>query len=97
MYKNSITSFCGMCCTECWSPNLVKSSGCTSGGSTAYRLIERVVGLRLVVIFRIVFCERSDRGQLSNSSSRQLVDQGPVVQRLDNAIHRINRYLADKC
>ena len=23
-------------------------------------------------------------------------DQGPVVQRVDNAIHRINRYLADK-
>ena len=22
---------------------------------------------------------------------------GPVVQRLDNAIHRINRYPADKC
>ena len=25
------------------------------------------------------------------------VYQGPVAQRLDNAIHRINRYPADKC
>ena len=24
-------------------------------------------------------------------------DQAPVVQRLDNAFHRINRYPADKC
>ena len=24
-------------------------------------------------------------------------DLAPVVQRLDNAIHRINRHLADKC
>ena len=24
-------------------------------------------------------------------------EQAPVVQRLDNAIHRINRYPADKC
>ena len=26
-----------------------------------------------------------------------LIVLGPVVQRLDNAIHRINRYPADKC
>ena len=75
VYKHSVTSFCGMCCTEWWSPNLVKSSGWTSGGSTAYRLIGRVAGLCLVVKFRTVFWERSDCGQLSNSSSRQLVDQ----------------------
>ena len=25
------------------------------------------------------------------------IEQAPVVQRLDNAIHRINRYPADKC
>ena len=68
VYKNSVTYFCGMCftkCTECWSSNLVKSSGRTSGGPTAYRLIERVTGSCLVVIFRTVFWERSDGGQLS--------------------------------
>ena len=53
----------------------MKSSGWTSGGPTPYRLIGRVAGLCLVVIFRTVFWERSARGQLSNSSSRQLVDQ----------------------
>ena len=26
-----------------------------------------------------------------------VIVQAPVVQRLDNAIHRINRYPADKC
>ena len=53
----------------------MESSGWTSGGSTAYRLIGRVAGLCLVVKFRTVFWECSVRGQLSNSSSRQLVDQ----------------------
>ena len=28
---------------------------------------------------------------------KRVVGQAPVVQRLDNAIHRINRYPADKC
>ena len=27
----------------------------------------------------------------------QVAHQAPVVQRLDNAIHRINRYPVDKC
>ena len=76
VYKNSLTSFCVMCYTEWWSPILVKSSGWTSGGPTAQRLIGRVTGLCLVVIFRTVFWERSDRGwQLSSSSSRQLFGQ----------------------
>ena len=57
---------------------MVKSSGWTSGGPTAYRLIGRV-GLRLVVIFRTVFWERSDGGQLSSLSSRQLVDHDQVA------------------
>ena len=35
----------------------------------------RVPGLSLVVILRTVFGERSDRGQLSSSSSRERVDQ----------------------
>ena len=34
---------------------------------------------------------------MSSSSSSLIIPQGPVVQRLDNAIHRINRYPADKC
>ena len=76
VYKNSVTFFCVMCFTEWWSPNMVNSSGWTSGGSTAQRLIGRVTGLCLVVIFRTVFWERSDHGwQLSSSSSRQLFGQ----------------------
>ena len=35
----------------------------------------RVPGLSLVVILRRAFGERFDRGQLSSSSSRELVDQ----------------------
>ena len=59
------------------SSNLVKSSGETSGGLTAYRLSSgRVPGLSLVVIFRPVLRERSQgREQLTSSSSRKLVDQ----------------------
>ena len=30
-------------------------------------------------------------------TERKTSIQAPVVQRLDNAIHRINRYPADKC
>ena len=63
--------------TERWSPNLVKSSGWTSGGPTAYRLIRRIAGLCLVVIFCTVILERSDPGQLARPipHSRQLVNQ----------------------
>ena len=43
------------------SPDLVKSSGWTFGGPTAYRLIGRVPGLSLVVIFRTVFWDHSVR------------------------------------
>ena len=76
VYKNYVSSFCGMCCTEWWSPNLVKSSGWTSGVPIAHILIGRVTGLCLVVIFSTVLWERSDRGQLFSSPSHQLVD-GP--------------------
>ena len=31
------------------------------------------------------------------SKTLKLIVQAPVVQRLDNAIHRINRYPVDKC
>ena len=58
---------------------MVKSSGWTSGGPTVYRLIGRVTGLYLVVIFRTVFWERSDGGQLSSVSSRPLVDFDQVA------------------
>ena len=58
---------------------MVKSSGWKSGGPTAYRLIGRVTGLCLVVIFRTVFWERSDGGQLSSLSSRQLVDHDQIA------------------
>ena len=34
--------------------------------------------------------ERSDRGQLSTSSSRQLADEGPVPERRNNPIPGIN-------
>ena len=51
VYKNSVTPFCGMCCTEWWSPNLVKSSSWTSGEPTAYRLIGRVAGLCLALSY----------------------------------------------
>ena len=57
----------------------MKSSGWTSGGSTAYRLIGRVTVLCLVVIFHTVVWERSDSGQLSNLSCRQLVDHDQVA------------------
>ena len=57
----------------------MKSSGWTSGGSTAYRLIRRVTGLCLVVIFHTVVWERSDDGQLSSLSCRQLVDHDQVA------------------
>ena len=82
VYKSSVTYFCGMCftkCTEWWSSSLVKSSGWTSGGPTAYRLIGRVTGSCFVVIFHTVFWERSDGGQLSSLSSRQLVDHDQVA------------------
>ena len=32
-----------------------------------------------------------------NISDKETDNQAPVVQRLDNAIHPINRYPADKC
>jgi hypothetical protein len=35
--------------------------------------------------------------QVSRARSRRLNLQGPVVQRVDNTIHRINRYPMDKC
>ena len=60
-------------------PNLVKSSGWTSGGPTAYRLIGRATWLCLVVIFRTVVWERSDGGQLSSLSCRPLVDHDQVA------------------
>ena len=74
VYKNSVTSFCGMCCTEWWYPNLVKSRSWKSGGPTAYRLIESywvMFGCHISHSFTGTF---SDCGQLSSSSSRQLVD-----------------------
>ena len=55
VYKNSVTSFCGMYVLNDGSPSLVKSSGWMSGGPTAYRLLGRVTGLCLAVIFRSVF------------------------------------------
>ena len=57
----------------------MKSGDWTSGGATAYRLIGRVTGLCLVVIFRTVFWERSDGGPLSSLSSRHLVDHDQVA------------------
>ena len=57
----------------------MKSSGWTSGGSTAYRIIGRVTGLCLVVTFCTVVWERSDGGQLSSLSCRQLVDHDQVA------------------
>ena len=57
----------------------MKSGGWTSGGATAYRLIGRVTGLCMVVIFPTVVWERSDGGQLSSLSCRQLVDHDQVA------------------
>jgi len=34
-------------------------------------------------------------GELKASLRLKIADQAPVVQRLDNAIHRINRYPVD--
>ena len=55
--------------------NLLKSSGWTFGGPTAYRLIGRVTGLCLVVIVISQFLGRSDSEQLPSSSSRELVEK----------------------
>ena len=33
----------------------------------------------------------------ANIHRQTYIDQAPVVQRLDNAIQRINRYPVDKC
>ena len=49
------------------------------------------------------FVEDDSSGAASDTQKNEAItfgyfkDQGPVVQRLDNAIHRINRYLADMC
>ena len=37
------------------------------------------------------------RNKLSHRNLFETIDLGPVVRRLDNAIHRINHYPADKC
>ena len=59
-----------------------------------YRLIGRVPGLSLVVILRTVFWWVFDRGQLSSSSCRKLVDKlawlslGDVISKGRSSLQR---------
>ena len=50
------------------------------------------------VVFIIIYSSLEMISELDVSESSQYVSElAPVVQRLDNAIHRINHYPADKC
>ena len=62
-----VLSFCGECFNGT-SPNLVKSSGWTFGGSTVYRFMGRVLGLLLALIFGTVFTSLIVKVYASNNS-----------------------------
>ena len=69
--------------------------------NTSLRCLHRVLRARAPMM-RALVCERASWRKLMQSSEQvnniaQITAQAPVVQRLDNAIHRINHYPADKC
>ena len=51
---------------------------------------------KVIALFAVYFSDLI-RNQHSSLVIRCVIDLAPVVQRVDNAIHRINRYPADKC
>ena len=52
-----------------------------------------VIATFIIIIATIIIACTSLYGKMGQG----FIDQAPVVQRLDNAIHRINRYPANKC
>ena len=61
------------------------------------RDLPHVWQINVIILLESLYQPRSQAGRRETLGTRFVQCLGPVVQRVDNAIHRMNRYPVDKC